>query len=262
MKKTTLFLILSTLSLPYLEAGNRSLEKEQNLTMGKMSHFSSQLRECRLVVQQLTRNNDNVMRQFNSFSNELTKVYLSEEKSFSQEEERLFKAILFAANKHRLQTRKDAKQTPYIIHPLGVANYLITVGKMRDPDVIIGALLHDTVEDTETSFEEIEHHFGKRVALLVGEVTDDKSLEKQVRKQLQVLHAPKKSPGAAHIKLADKLYNLTDLSTSPPDDWTLERIDAYFQWAESVVNGLPSVNTPLKEAVDQVIRSYWEKRPL
>lgn len=173
--------------------------------------------------------------------------------TFSEEDTaRLLLALQFATEKHKNQTRKDAAQTPYIVHPIGVANHLLTIGQVRDVDIIIAALLHDTVEDTDTSFEEIATLFGPRVEGFVREVTDDKSLPKQTRKELQISHAPHKSAGAAQIKLADKLYNLTDLRTNPPPDWSEERINAYFSWAQEVVNALPSVNPPLKAAVDQL----------
>lgn len=167
--------------------------------------------------------------------------------------------LYFAAQKHRFQTRKDLNKTPYISHPMEVATQLITLGQVRDPDIIIAALLHDTVEDTDATFEEIKTGFGERVEGFLREVTDDKSLPKAERKRLQIENASHKSAGAAQIKLADKLCNLTDLLNSPPPDWDQERIDAYFTWAKKVVDQLPSVNRPLKQAVDQVIAKYWQK---
>ena len=100
--------------------------------------------------------------------------------------DRLVAATDFAARKHKDQRRKDADKTPYINHPIGVAQILSKEGSVTDVDVLIGALLHDTVEDTECSFEEIENEFGPRVKSIVAEVTDDKNLEKMERKRLQV----------------------------------------------------------------------------
>ena len=100
--------------------------------------------------------------------------------------DRLVAATDFAARKHKDQRRKDSDQTPYINHPIGVAQILSKEGSVTDVDVLIGALLHDTVEDTECSFEEIEKEFGSRVKSIVAEVTDDKNLEKMERKRLQV----------------------------------------------------------------------------
>jgi guanosine-3',5'-bis(diphosphate) 3'-pyrophosphohydrolase len=178
----------------------------------------------------------------------------------AQEVAEICSGIDFAAEKHRFQTRKNKEKTPYISHPLGVAYNLMEVGEVRDPSVIIGALLHDTVEDTQTTFDEIENKFGKLVVGLVKEVTDDKSLAKEARKRLQVINAAHKSKGAAQIKLADKLYNLNDLFNNPPADWTQTRIDRYYEWAQSVVDRLPEANDKLMDAVDDVINDYWEKQ--
>lgn len=102
-------------------------------------------------------------------------------------------------------------------------------GDVYDPSVIVAALLHDTVEDTDTTFEEIEEHFGAKVRKIVEEVTDDKSLPKQERKQLQIDHAPNSSPEAKLVKLADKLYNLRDLEKEIPEGWSIERTNEYFK---------------------------------
>lgn len=106
---------------------------------------------------------------------------------------------------------------------------MVQEGDIYDPDVIVAALLHDTVEDTETTFEEIEKHFGQKTRKIVEEVTDDKSLPKQERKRLQIVHAPKSSREAKLVKLADKLYNLRDLEKETPVGWSSERVDEYFK---------------------------------
>ena len=128
----------------------------------------------------------------------------------------IIKAADFAAKKHRDQRRKGPDKAPYINHPIGVANILANEGGIDDPIVLQAALLHDTVEDTETSLDEIEQEFGKIVRDVVDEVTDQKDLPSKERKRLQVINAPKKSPRAKLVKLADKLYNLRDLHQSPP----------------------------------------------
>ena len=129
---------------------------------------------------------------------------------------KVIKAADFAAKKHRDQRRKGLDEEPYINHPIGVANILANEGGIDDPIVLQAALLHDTVEDTETSLDEIEQEFGKIVRDVVDEVTDQKDLPSKERKRLQVINAPKKSPRAKLVKLADKLYNLRDLHQSPP----------------------------------------------
>jgi len=170
----------------------------------------------------------------------------------------LMEAMAFSSEKHKHQRRKNASKTPYICHPIRVARYLAVEGAVTDLDVLIGALLHDTVEDTGTTFLEIERKFGTRVTEIVRDVTDDKSLPKQKRKQLQVEHAPLISAEAKLVKLADKLDNLTDLLTSTPVGWKADRVSEYFEWAERVVHGLRGVNTSLEMKIDQVLSRKQE----
>lgn len=159
----------------------------------------------------------------------------------------VFKALAFSAEKHRNLRRKDAEASPYINHPIALANVLINEAGIADPIVICGALLHDTVEDTETSFEELESQFGLAIAQVVREVTDDKLLPKEVRKQLQVEHAAHASHHARLVKLADKICNLRDIAQSPPKDWSLERKVEYFRWAKQVVDALGRTHDGLEE---------------
>ena len=149
----------------------------------------------------------------------------------------LLKALTFAARKHRDQRRKDAEASPYINHPIEVAEIIARIGGVDDVTVLQAALLHDTVEDTQTSPDELEREFGATVRKLVEEVTDDKSLPKQERKRLQIQHAPHLSPRAKLIKLADKICNVRDVTHSPPKDWDERRRVAYFDWAAKVIAG-------------------------
>ena len=165
----------------------------------------------------------------------------------------ILRAVVFAADRHRSQRRKDAAATPYINHPLRVAALLYDVGQVRDGDLLVAALLHDTIEDTATRPAEIAAQFGERVLGIVLEVTDDKSLPKQVRKARQIEHAPHLSAAARMLKLADKSCNVTDLAQSPPADWPPQRISAYLDWAENVVAGLRGVNPPLEAHFDGVV---------
>ena len=131
----------------------------------------------------------------------------------------VLRAAEFAADRHRSQRRKDVEASPYINHPLTVAAILAEEGDVTDATVLAAALLHDTVEDTQTSIAEVEQLFGREVASIVAEVTDDKSLEKAERKRLQVERAHSKSEGAKLVKLADKIANLRDIAACPPADW-------------------------------------------
>lgn len=159
-------------------------------------------------------------------------------------------AAAFAAERHRHQRRKDAAASPYINHPLTLAAILVGEGQVEDAEVIAAALLHDTVEDTETSLEELTTRFGPRVAGIVAEVTDDLALPKAERKALQVSRAAHKSAGAKLVKLADKIANLRDLAATPPHDWSEQRRHDYVLWSAEVVRGLRGSNAALEAAFD------------
>jgi guanosine-3',5'-bis(diphosphate) 3'-pyrophosphohydrolase len=165
----------------------------------------------------------------------------------------ILKAAHFAAQKHSNQRRKDRDASPYINHPLALASVLAVEGGIEDPDVICSALLHDTIEDTDTTVTELRSLFGERVAAIVVEVTDDKSLAKDVRKEEQVLHAPQLSPPARLVKLADKICNLRDILASPPANWSVERKRAYFDWAGRVAAGLRGVDAGLEAIFDNLM---------
>jgi len=166
---------------------------------------------------------------------------------------KLLEAISFAARKHSAQKRKGADEQPYVNHVLEVANLLANVGKIEDYDVLIAAVLHDTIEDTATTAEEIAKLFGANVCKYVLEVTDDKSLPKARRKQLQIEHAPHLSNGAKYIKLGDKISNIRDVTENPPDGWSSERRLEYINWGEKVIDGLRGVNPPLENYFDKLI---------
>lgn len=166
--------------------------------------------------------------------------------------ETLLKALTFAAEKHRNQRRKDQSGTPYINHPIGLVSILCHEAGIFDPEVLMGALLHDTVEDTDTQFSEIQALFGSGVEHIVRQVTDDKSLPKAVRKQQQIEHAAHVSDQAKLVKLADKIHNLRDLVKSPPASWSPERRREYCLWSKQVVDQLRGVHPPLEALFDEV----------
>jgi len=162
----------------------------------------------------------------------------------------LVDALAFAADKHRDQRRKDAEASPYINHPIALARILAVEGGVQDALVLRAAVLHDTIEDTQTSYGELAARFGSEVADVVREVTDDKALPKAERKQLQVEHAPRLSRAAKLVKLADKIANLRDVADHPPAQWALERRREYFEWAKQVVDGLRGTHARLEAAFD------------
>lgn len=168
------------------------------------------------------------------------------------------RAVAFAAEKHRNQRRKDAAASPYINHPIALANVLANEGGVQDPLVLCAAVLHDTIEDTETTADELRTLFGQAVTSVVLEVTDDKSLEKHERKQRQVDHAPHISNEAKLVKLADKICNLRDILASPPADWSHDRKQAYFGWAAKVVAGVRGIHPGLEAVFDGLLARHGE----
>jgi len=169
----------------------------------------------------------------------------------------ILSASAFAAHKHRDQRRKGADAVPYINHPIAVANVLANEAGITDSLTLTAALLHDTVEDTQTTAAELEANFGAEVAAIVSEVTDDKSLPKAERKRLQVEHARSISRRAKLLKLADKICNLRDISRSPPTDWPEERRREYFEWANKVAEGLRGESAIL----DRLFDAEFARRP-
>ena len=166
----------------------------------------------------------------------------------------LFRALGFAADHHRDDRRKGVGASPYINHPIAVASELVGAG-VEDVEVIAAALLHDTVEDTWATPEDIGAQFGPRVQELVEAVTDDKSLKSRERRRLQVVHAPDLDPGAKLIKIADKTANVHDVGHDPPASWPLQRRRDYLEWTERVVEGCRGVNDTLERRYDDELSS-------
>ena len=169
------------------------------------------------------------------------------------------KAMKFSAEKHRNQRRKDVQGSPYINHPIEVANVLWTIGDIYDVTTIVAALLHDTLEDTNATREEILNNFGKEVLDLVLEVSDDKSLPKQERKARQIIKAPSLSVKAKQLKLADKICNISDIANFPPHNWSWQRRVDYLEWANAVVAGLRGVNAKLENYFDETLAEARKK---
>ena len=165
----------------------------------------------------------------------------------------VLKAAQFAALKHRDQRRKDIESSPYIIHPISVALAIADIGGIKEPEILAAALLHDTLEDTKTSVSELDEIFGETVRKYVEEVTDDKSLPKEERKQKQIEHATTLSRGATLIKLGDKISNISDVTHSPPAGWDTERRKQYLDWADAVINNCPKVNNALEKHFSEVL---------
>jgi guanosine-3',5'-bis(diphosphate) 3'-pyrophosphohydrolase len=162
----------------------------------------------------------------------------------------LLAALLFAARRHRDQRRKGTEGAPYVNHLIEVAEILARVGGIEDPALLQAAVLHDTLEDTDTTAEELEERFGSEVLALVREMTDDERLPKAERKRLQIVHAPNLSPGAKQIKIADKISNLRGIAQEPPSGWALQRRLDYLEWTREVVAGCRGANAELERLYD------------
>jgi len=169
----------------------------------------------------------------------------------------LLKALAFAAYKHKDQRRRDVLASPYINHPISLANILCNEGHVTDTETICGALLHDTVEDTETTAEELEQEFGKTIRDIVMDVSDDKTLPKAARKQAQIDHAAHISAKAKLVKLADKISNLRDVRYNAPADWSLQRRQEYFDWAQKVIDQVRGTHPGLEALFDEI----YQQRP-
>lgn len=247
----SLMLFCFTVAAPVvaLEGGPQVVVKEENASGIKGSVMD--------VIKRLSHENKAVSKQLSSFLQALKQG--EEEGIVSLEDaKKIRRAAVFAAKKHKDHLRKNAEETPYIIHPLGVADQIMRIGHVYDADVLVAALLHDSIENTDATYAEISEKFGSVAANYIKEVTDDHNLPMKVRKKMQIIHAFHQSEGATLIRLSDKLHNLHTLRTDPPAGWTQDKVDQYFQWAQAVIDNLPTVNSTLKEAVHQEIATYWE----
>ena len=168
----------------------------------------------------------------------------------------ILSAAGFAAEKHAGQRRKGDAAEPYINHLIEVAELVAMTLREPDTNLVIAALLHDSIEDAGVTADDLASRYGADVASLVSEVTDDKSLPKQERKRLQVEHAAKKTPRAQTIKLADKISNLRSMLSSPPAGWDFERRREYFVWARRVVDGLTAPNPMLKAEFESTFSKF------
>ena len=170
----------------------------------------------------------------------------------------MVKAIRFAAEKHRHQRRKDVEASPYINHPIAVAAVLSNEAGIEDVSVLCACILHDTIEDTDTTEAELLREFGPEITSLVAECTDDRTLPRAERKALQITHAEQLSSGARLVKLADKISNLRDILATPPKDWPPSAKEEYFDWASSVVERIRGSHAGLEATFDCLIARRGE----
>lgn len=160
-------------------------------------------------------------------------------------------AISFAAQQHENQRRKNASATPYINHPIDVMDICAQCG-IADAEILSAAVLHDVIEDTDANYEELCERFGERIADMVRECSDDKSLTKVERKKYQIVKSASVSDGAKIIKCADKISNLSSLLTDPPRDWSSEQIEGYFVWSHACWKALEGINASADEMLGKI----------
>lgn len=197
-----------------------------------LSRFNYTISDARSIVKDTVDGHDETMAVYWKLREEASQWFI---------EDKIAGAIVFAARKHKGQTRKNDTHPPYLIHPLGVALILLAEGNVDDPDAIVTAILHDTVEDTDATFEEVSKMFGEKIAGYVRELSDEmgegdleKIYEKKERKLQEIEHAKNLSPVGRMVKLADKLHNMRDM----PEDWSVNRRAEYLEFSSKILENV------------------------
>jgi (p)ppGpp synthase/HD superfamily hydrolase len=152
-------------------------------------------------------------------------------------------ATLFAAKAHFGQTRNQNNQIPYIVHPLRVSYLLWNEGNINNAHLLVAALLHDVLEDTEVSRQEIFNKFGSSILTLVEELTD----KPKPTAQEEALSALKMSKEAKTIKLADRTHNLRDLIDHPPKIWDFEKVSGFLNRSKILFENLRNTHPVLEK---------------
>ena len=174
---------------------------------------------------------------------------------------RLTKALVFAAEAHRNQRRKGAAQEPYLNHLIEVLDLVVKVTDGADMDILIAALLHDVVEDTSASYEDVAANFGERVAEIVRENSDDMSLPKAERRLARIAAMPLKSREARLVKIADVISNLRAIAVSPPAGWPAERKLGYLQGCRRLVDAGRGTDAAIERIFDQTADDVERDHP-
>lgn len=171
--------------------------------------------------------------------------------------QQLVGSLSYSAVQHQDQRRKNARKTPYINHPIALLHVLVVEAGVQDKSALNGALLHDTIEDTDAEEEDLRARFGNAITDVVVAMSDDKSLPKDVRKQLQIDHAKDWNYSARLAEYADKICNMRDLLVEFPEGWTLQRVREFFDWAKAVIDQIRGTH----EKLDVIFDEVYAKRP-
>lgn len=230
----------------------------EKLLKSELSRIRNHVNECEIQFTVFSHEHSDCKKEFHKFSKTLIHSYCQGEGLIEKDIHEILDALVYAADKHQTGVRNKSN-APYIIHPLVVAEQLVSIGKVRDKDIIIAGLLHDTVEKADVAFEELEELYGSRITGFVREVTDDYSLPKMERRRLQIVNAPGKTAGAAQIDLSDKLYDLSELAKTL--SFSQENVKALRTtlWVKDEIDSLPWVNVDLKVACDKVVNSLLKQ---
>jgi len=215
--------------------------------------MEEQIYRTRQLLANTSENNSQVLHLFNEMLDIWLDYFLK-----SDEEQKivsLLSAIEFAAIAHQGQTRKDKDRTPYILHPLTVCFNVWNEGRIKNPDVLIAALLHDTVEDNiSVTFKDIFELFGEHISKFVEELSNDRNLSSAENKQRQIDKARSMSIDVKAIKLADRLANIRDLLSNPPVDWGKMKLDEYFGWGHKLLAAMRGTSIGLETALEEVLK--------
>ena len=166
---------------------------------------------------------------------------------------RLTQALAFAAEAHANQRRKGAAQEPYLNHLVEVLDLVTQATGGDDVDLLIASLLHDVVEDTNVTEEELTESFGTRVAEIVQANSDDMSLPKDERRRKRIADMPRKAPDARIVKTADVISNIRAIVTSPPAGWTADRKLGYLDGCRQLIDAGRGANAALEKVFDQTV---------
>jgi hypothetical protein len=262
--KIGIFFIFSFCFLTFLKADDLQTLNHpslQEISLDAARRVNDLLGQCRIFLQVLTNNHEKVLVKFDKFASTLQRAYLTEGKISSDQIIKLVQATKFAAECYQFHAQNDINKTPYIVHSLSVAENLMTIGRVRDSDLIIASLLQDIQPDAKASFEEIKKMFGSQVEKYLR-IASDSHLEKNQELPSLGDDSLETLRQVAQIQLSDKLCNLQDLMSNPPIDWSQEKIDYYFEWVEQAIGDSSSINLHLKVAMDELITSYWTNRKI
>lgn len=260
MKKYFFLGLAALIPFVYAVGEESSPPKEERTAQASLplpiNRINQHINDMRTFIQETVQSNSDVLMEYDNLAKTLKNAYLADRSINEGDVHIILEAVGYAAEKHKGQTKNQA---PYVLHPIRVAEHLLTLANINERDVLVAALLHDTVEDMKTTYQDIQKAFGSTVEGYVKEVTEDLTLNPQERKDQIIANASKKSQAAIQIKLAERYDNLKSLTAAAPVGMDQKAIDEYFQSSKELVGKLPNVNESLKKAVNEIISERIKK---